>query len=273
MLNYDNYSTMWMCFVIIPKIGATLSTLCSIFVAQGILKLTERRAKMTNRVILVISISDIIFSTTCNFFVTWPVPQGLVYGYSENQGTCTAQGLLIIFSVTCGAFYNTTLALTYLLQVRYEWSEEKLRRYDIFFILVPIFVGLVISTSQIPYSAYNFTGGWACVVAASPLGWYAKDSGFECIRGANARKLQLFFTAIPLLMGNIVMVICMILIYRTALIQERNIDRFNISGDQNHALSKRVATQGIYLSGAYFLTFIFWFVYMVIHNHFDAQPE
>ena len=119
MLKYDFYSTMMMCQVIIPKIGGTLSIICSALVAQDVLKSPERRAKMTNLIILALSISDIIFSTTSHIFGTWPVPQGLVYGSSGNQGTCTAQGFLVVFSVHCAGLYNMTLALTYLLQVRY----------------------------------------------------------------------------------------------------------------------------------------------------------
>ena len=76
IMNYDYYSNMIMCIVIIPKIGQTLS--------QDVLKFPEGRAKMTNRVILALSISDIILSTSCHIFGTWPVPQGLVYGYSGN---------------------------------------------------------------------------------------------------------------------------------------------------------------------------------------------
>ena len=160
MLNNYFYSTMMMCLVIIPKIGGTLSILCSAFVAQDVLKFPERRAKMTNLVILALSISDIISSTTAHIIGTWPVPQGLVYGSSGNKGTCTDQGFLIVFSISCGAPYNMTLALTYLLPVRYEWSEEKLRRYQPFFIFIPIFVSLVQATSILPYSAYNYTGGF-----------------------------------------------------------------------------------------------------------------
>ena len=169
MLNNYFYSTMMMCLVIIPKIGGTLSILCSAFVAQDVLKFPERRAKMTNLVILALSISDIIYSTTAYIFGTWPVPQGLVYGSSGNQGTCTAQGFLFAFFIGCGAYYNMTLALTYLLQVRYEWSEEKLRRHQPFFIFIPIFVSLVQSTSIFAYSAYNYTGSWCCGIAASPF--------------------------------------------------------------------------------------------------------
>ena len=120
MLNCDYYSTTQICIVIIPKIGGTLSILCSAFVAQDVLKLPERRAKMNNRIILALSISDIIFSTTAHIIGTWPVPQGLVYGSSGNQGTCTAKGFLVIFSGLYAALYNMTLALTYILQVSYE---------------------------------------------------------------------------------------------------------------------------------------------------------
>ena len=257
MLNYDYYSTMWMCIVIIPKIGRTLSILCSAFVAQAVLKFPDRHVKMTNRVILDLSISDIIFSTTCHIFRTWPVTQGLVYGSSENQGTCTAQGFLIMFSGWCAGLYSMTLAPTYLLQVRYEWSEENLRRYQPFFIFNPIFVGLVLATSIIPYSAYNYSGGWACEISASPFGCDAKDYGVDCIRGANTKDLRLFLANIPLILNNIVIINCMIILYQTVLNQELNIDRFIISGDQNRALFKIVAMQGIYFSSAYFLTWMF----------------
>ena len=101
MMNNYFYSNMMMCIFIIPKIFGTLSIICSAFVAQDVLKLPERYAKMTNHVILALRIFDIIFSTSCHIFGTWLVPQGLVYGSSGNQGTCTAQGFLILFSVSC----------------------------------------------------------------------------------------------------------------------------------------------------------------------------
>ena len=85
------------------------------------------------------------------------------------------------------------------------------------------------------------------------------------------KNLFLFSSGIPLVLVNIFIVSCMTLLYRKVLIQERNLDRFNISGDQNRALSKRVAMQGIYFSGAYFLTWMFGYVYVVIYTFFDAQ--
>ena len=85
--------------------------------------------------------------------------------------------------------------------------------------------------------------------------------------------LLLFTTAIPSFLTTIVIFNCMIILYHIVLIQERNLGIFNISGDQNRALSKRVAMQGIYFSGAYLLTYMFWYVYMVINTISDDQPE
>ena len=135
------------------------------------------------------------------------------------------------------------------------------------------FFSLVLATSIITYSAYNYNGGWDCLVAASPLGCDDKDSGVDCIRGTNAKNIRFFIVATPLLLVDIVIISCMILLYHIVIIQERNLDRFNISGYQNCALSKRVAMQGIYFSGAYFLTWIFWYVYMVINTFFDTQID
>ena len=50
------------------------------------------------------------------------------------------------------------------------------------------------------------------------------------------------------------------LLYRTMIIQEHTIDKFNISRDQNRLLSNHFSMQEIYLSDAYFLMWIFWYV-------------
>ena len=201
-----------MCILISPNIGRTMSMISSAFVAQYVLKYPERYVKMTNCALLTLSISGIIFSTSCHIFGKWPAPKELVYGSSRNQGTCTFQGFLILFSVSCTALYSMTLALTYLLQVLYEWSEEKLRRYQPSFIFIPIFVGLVLATSLIPYSAYNYNVGWICGIAASPLGFNVKDSCADCIRGLNAKNLRFFNVAILLILVNIAIISCMIIL-------------------------------------------------------------
>ena len=123
ILNYDYYSTTGIYIFIIPKVGATVYIVCSESVAHDILKLPERCAKMTNRIILALRISEIIFSTITHLFGTCIVPQGLVYGSSGNKEKCTVPGFLIVISSVGGDFYNITLALAYLLQVRNGQKE------------------------------------------------------------------------------------------------------------------------------------------------------
>ena len=86
-----------MCIVIIPKVGATVSIVCLTFVDKNTLKSPERCAKISNILILALSIYDIPISTVTHFLMTQIVHQNLVYGYSGNQGTCTEEGLLRVF--------------------------------------------------------------------------------------------------------------------------------------------------------------------------------
>ena len=123
ILNYDYYSTICMFIVIIPNIGGILSIICSEFVAQDVLKLPERHAKMTNHVILALSISDIIFSTSAHIFGTWPVTRWLVYGSSGNKGACTAQGFLIMFYVYFTSLQQDTC--TYISPPSPLWMERR----------------------------------------------------------------------------------------------------------------------------------------------------
>ena len=74
-------------------------------------------------------------------------------------------------------------------------------------------------------------------------------------------------------MGYIVIISYMVILYWTVIIEERNLDIFNISGDQNRDHSKHVAVQGIYFFGAYFLIFIFMYVYTIINTVTGAQHE
>ena len=124
----------------------------------------------------------------------------------RKPGNMHSPRFLNMFSAFCAALYNMALVLSYLLQVRYEWSEEKLKRYHPFFIFNRIYFVLVLVTSIIPCSAYIYHGCWACEIAASPLGCDAKDSGVDCICGANTKNQFLFSSGIPLVLVNIVIV-------------------------------------------------------------------
>ncbi|KAL7487845.1 hypothetical protein ACHAW6_013455 [Cyclotella cf. meneghiniana] len=75
-----------------------------------------------------------------------------LYGAKGNEQTCIAQGFFIqIGTIAC--FLNVSLALYYLLMIKYNWTEEMLKRKRAacFLIPPPISVGLVYAFVGIPH--------------------------------------------------------------------------------------------------------------------------
>ena len=83
--------------------------------------------------------------STAYALTTLPTPESdELYGAKGNQKTCTAQGFFIQIG-TIAFFLNVSLALYYLLTIKYCWIEEKLKRSHATCVLVipPVVIGLV----------------------------------------------------------------------------------------------------------------------------------
>ena len=126
MLNSDFLSNTQKCIVIIHKICRKVSILSSTFVDHDVLKLPGKSANTTNRLLLALIICYIIFSFVASILGIWIVTSGLAFGSVGNQGTCKSKGLFTMFKIGDSPCYTATVALTYILQVRNGWSEEKL---------------------------------------------------------------------------------------------------------------------------------------------------
>lgn len=77
-------------------------------------------------------------------FTTLPIPEGLyVYGAKRNDATCSAQGFFMqLGSIAC--YLGVSLAVNYLLTIKYGWSETKLRSKRVVcgMYIPPIVIGL-----------------------------------------------------------------------------------------------------------------------------------
>ena len=86
---------------------------------------------------------------------TLPTPEiDHLYGAHGNKHTCTAQGFFIqIGTIAC--LLNVSLALYYLLTIKYGWTEERLKRTHATCVLVipPIAVGLAFAYSDLLHSS------------------------------------------------------------------------------------------------------------------------
>lgn len=189
---------------VLPHVTGGLSLLGSAFIATTVLFSNVKRGKTYHRLLLAMSLSDAIGSFSY-FLSTWPIPQvgpGGVGGWSGacegcspyhyaavgNRGTCTAQGWGIQMGTICTAAYNVVLAMHYLLTIRWNFGELRLKRWEPVMLGAPPLIGLGMSLPLIPLDYYNDTNLW-CWIKAS---WEYDDA---VQRTYNARW---FFAYAPL---------------------------------------------------------------------------
>jgi len=268
------YSKQVQVMTIVPKINGFLSMIGSIYIIYDIFQSQSQRRKMINKIMLVLSISDVFYSLFTHILGTWLVPRGQSYGSAGNEATCTFQGSVSEF---CGStvYYNATLALSYLLMVRYEWSEHKLRKIQPVLLYLPFSVCLISTIIPLFLDAYNYTGTWFCWIAPYPLECGEEDSEVECERGGTYKSLFLWLCMLPVAMSNIVIIGSMFMLYRTVKQQEQAIGEFQSNGGAKNgeSNSKRVAMQGIFFVGAFLITYFFYYIAGAIYMVGVAPPK
>jgi len=117
---------------ICPKISASISMPCSFFIVCEVIHDHRTRGSTTSiqRTLLAMSCVDILASSAW-FMSTWATPEENGWAYAAgNQRTCDYQGFLLQLAI--GApLYNSSLALLYLLMIKMRWTDEQLRRVEV----------------------------------------------------------------------------------------------------------------------------------------------
>ena len=147
--------------IIICKVTGGLSTLGSLYVVYDVLKDPHKRKKSYCRLVMGLSILDITISFFCFFLGTWPIPKGYMTWSVGNVATCDAQGFLSAIGSIGSPLYNCSLAVFYLLSLKYNYNDRKMKKVEKWLHLVPwlmasmaAFVGLFLNI---------YTGGFvAC---------------------------------------------------------------------------------------------------------------
>jgi hypothetical protein len=94
-----------------------------------------------------------VMGSTAYALTTLPTPESdKLYGAKGNERTCIAQAFFIQIG-TNACFLNVSLAVYYLLTIKFGWTDERLKRKRVayFLFLPPIAVGLVYAFVGIPY--------------------------------------------------------------------------------------------------------------------------
>lgn len=242
---------------IISRCIGILTVLGVAFIIQDITKCPVRRKLTKNRIMLYMSICDLIYAFICPVLGSSMAPTDIgVPGAMGNQASCTFQGFIANTFGHTSAIYNCSLALCYLLIVRYDYSEEQLRILEPYFLIIPPVTMLFISIPGLPLGIYNFNGTYKCYLSASPLNCEKAGSPVECERGES----QIYWRHISsglFFIGFCIIFSCMVQMYNAVLQQEISGDRFRfrVVANPRRALSSTMRSQGLWYSGAFLFTF------------------
>lgn len=230
-----------------PKVGASLSLLGSSYILYDCLRQlrlfqtlpgrSSGRILTYQRLMMGLSIGDIMYSTAF-FLGTWPMPAGSpnVWGAHGNVATCTLVGVLAQGGVTV-VLYNASLAMHYVLRVKYNWSRDKMLHVERWWLhAIPIGVGIVTQMACLILELYN-SNGFICYIAAAPRGcresWEhsdadeidsntrATDQHEDCERGDNASLYRFAFILGPKWLALVLVAPMMFTIYRAVRHQEQ----------------------------------------------------
>jgi len=133
-----------------PRVMAILSIFGSSFILYDTIRTRQKRRKMLNQMLFMLSVFD-IFGSIAYAFTTLPTPQeDYLHGAKGNDKTCKAQGFFIqIGTIAC--FMNVSISVYYLLTIKYGWKDGRLLTKRPWFFIPPIVVGLVFAFVGIPY--------------------------------------------------------------------------------------------------------------------------
>lgn len=179
------------------------------------------------RALVGMSCIDILASTGW-FLSTWAVPEGSFAFSRGNRATCTYQGFLLQLAV--GApLYNCSLALYYLLIIKYNWTEEMLAGIERRVHAVVLTFSVGTSIALIPLEQYNHIGA-VCWIIGDPRD--CGNSSFQssdvpCERGNHAWLYGLALFYGPLWVCICACVSSMVFIYQEVKKTHARIQRWN----------------------------------------------
>jgi hypothetical protein len=115
---------------------------------------------MKSQLLLALSCVDCL-SSTAWAFTTIPVEQTYlngdstnIYGARGNKATCKAQGFFIQLGLAA-PFCNLALAVYYMLMIIYGWRENQIKKYGLWMVGLPLFIGLALACASIPFYGNN----------------------------------------------------------------------------------------------------------------------
>jgi len=230
---------------IIPKVTGMISCFFSGYIIWHVLRSPRRRKLTKNRLLVGISVHDMIGSFFGFFLSTWPIPADtwLVYGAVGTTQSCTMQGFFFQGGIGAAPLYSAALTTFYLLNVVFEWNTDKIVKFaEPWLHGIPIVFAWGTAIAGLPLKLYNAADrvGFMCWIAEYPAYCSLRDT---CERGLHANDFRWAFLYAWVFAVFIYMAACMSLIYYRVLSAERATDRWTQASGQRRRrnLSRKVS--------------------------------
>jgi hypothetical protein len=139
---------------IVQRIMGTISIIGSTYIIQDILGNEQKRKHTFHRLMVGLSIANIISSFSI-------MPKGYFVLAIGNVAACDTQGFISWMCAFLNPLYNCSLATYYLVQLKYNWVNRRIKALEKWFHTVPWIVGLVFAIAGLAFKSYG-PHGFSC---------------------------------------------------------------------------------------------------------------
>ncbi len=135
-----------------------LSVLGSGIIIVDVLRDPRKRNHTLHRLMVGLSVLDILSSFFSHVLSTTPMPAGYHMLAIGSVATCDAQGFITTLTGFGIPLYNCSLATYYLVQLEYNWVDRRIKALEKWLHIVPWVVGIVGAAIGLAFNTYGPIG-------------------------------------------------------------------------------------------------------------------
>jgi hypothetical protein len=155
----------------IQRVMGMLSLVGSSYVIQDVLRTEQKRNHTFYRLMVGLSISDVLSSFSAHILSTLPIPKGYHIFAVGNIATCDAQGFVNTICGFTATLYNCSLTTYYLVQLKYNWVNRRIKALEKWLHIVPWSVGLAFALYGLAFKLYGPIG-FMCMYVKTIIYFY-----------------------------------------------------------------------------------------------------
>jgi len=233
---------------IAPKFTALLSICGSLGIVLKVLFNERRRKKTMHRIMMGMSICDILASIWY-FTSTWAIPAGTLSWFGDGETekifwaagdqngiSCSFAGFFNQFAVAT-PIYNSTLAVFYLLVVNYGWKDKRISKIEWLFHAIPVGYALITSIFAVAADLYGHVE-WTCWILPGEL--FDETQELTPIQ-SKFQMIQWLFLFGVVWTCIIVVTVIFVILYRKMKSLERIMSRYSYSSTTSAGLRSIVS--------------------------------